>query len=70
MVYAMDPNNSVIEVVVYIFLISQVNVCCRYSSADPLQGTSNEYPQHICFLWEIRKISTFGQVNLGWTSGF
>ena len=41
-----------------IFLISQKkNIRCGYSFEDPLQGTSEEYPQHIFFTENLRKLS-------------
>ena len=47
-----------------IFLISPQNICCGYSLEVPLQGTSNEYPQHM-FLWRNKKnISTFPLIKV------
>ena len=55
---------------IYIFfLFLEENICCGYSLEVPRRGASNEYPHHT-FSSEVSKKSIFGQVNLGWTSGF
>ena len=40
-----------------IFLISAQNIDCGYPLEPPRRGGSNEYPQSMFFLAEIRKIS-------------
>ena len=42
--------------VLIFFLFLHENICCGYSLEAPHWGASNEYPQHIYFLGEIRKL--------------
>ena len=35
----------------YFFLFLHKNLCCGYSLESPWRSESNEYPQHIFFLW-------------------
>ena len=37
------------------FLFLHKNICCWYSLEAPRWGTSNEYPQHMFFLWRNQK---------------
>ena len=39
------------------FLLLHKNICCRYSFEAPRQDASNEYPQHIFFMKNWRKLS-------------
>ena len=48
------------------FLFFDKNICCGYSLEVPLQGTSNEYPQHM-FLSKNKKYlpDTHSYLDLG-----
>ena len=44
---------------VYLFLFLNENIYCGYSLEVPRRGASIEYPQHMFFFWEIRKLFTW-----------